>query len=450
MSDNFNKNTKNFHYPAALTGNSAIFKLASFLAFSCVCQYASADVGVRAALTYVENPLQFEDAAEEDLIRSLHLDANYDRETPNFDLLFNYRAAKDDYKNNLQRDRTFIEGAGTINWKIVPEVLSWSLTNQRSNTVFDLRAPDNPNNQQVIDITTTGPSLVMPVTSSSIFSLATDYSVASYEESGWLDQVRKNANGSFSQRFSDVLTGSIKGTYSDTDYDDSALPGYDVLSLSAEAAFEFTNLSLAFELGRYKSDREMGDSETNRLIIATLSYRLNSRSTISSNYRETVEDQISDLSFWQGFNGFSFAGGGGVPGEFGSTNTFGLYDKESFSISYSYQVEGRYNLQFGYSDDERIFRGAGRDESNESISGNVGVPLSERMNLNFSARYSEYVYSQFSASLQERIQLTGGVSYRLGNDLDLGISLTAMDQESEDSLTNYDDFQALVSVSYRF
>lgn len=413
-------------------------------------QDAVADVGVLASLRYVENALQFQGADADDLVRGLAIYGNFSRESERLFASLSYSANKEDYKNNLQRDRSYIQGTGLLEYRLVPDVLSWQLSNTRLNTVQDLSQPDNPDNQQVVDITRTGPTLTFPVSSATLLVLALEYSEADYERSGRIDQQNKTATSSLSHEFSQVLTGSINASYAESEFRDSGLAGYDISTISLVTDFDYDSLTLSLEVGTQNINTGAAGNSSDTLKNATVEYQLNSRSSVSLRYRDAVVDQLRNLTLFGAYYTYDFESYTQSPVELGSTNLYGLYSNVSVTTSYSYEVDGRFNFQLGYSDNERNYGTGRRDEASESLFANFGIPLSDRAGLNFSARFAEFTYSQFDSSRQERQTFFAGFDYRSSDNLSFRFSVTDLDQDSQDDLTNFEDFTAFLSVSYRF
>ena len=413
-------------------------------------QTVLADAGIIGTLTYVDNPRQFEGAQGHDLIRGVAIFGNFARETDKFLTSFNYSLNGQDYRNDLQGDRTFIQGTGQLVWKISPETLSWSLSNTRINAVQDLRLPDNADNQQLIDLTRTGPNLTLPIGASTILNLSLEHAIVSYERSGEFDQKNNVANGSISRQLTDALTLRINASHTQSDFDVSELPSYDNSQLSVATDFDYGNFFLSLELGEQYIDRESLGTTTSPLRAASMSYQLNSRSSVSVNYRDSVQDQFSSLNIFGGFYNFDFVNNVESVDEFGSSNIYGLFKNKSLSTNYSYTVDGSFNFGLGYLQNERAYDTGVRDETSDSIFTSLGVPVSGRVELSFTARFSEYTYSRLDSSEPERQEYRGSANYRISDQTSMYFSLWVIEQESNTELRNFDDINATLSVSYRF
>ncbi|MBL4576615.1 MAG: hypothetical protein JKY51_11080 [Opitutaceae bacterium] len=419
-----------------------------------ISSFSAADVGITGSIEYLDNPRRLEGSSskEDDLLRVLALDANFGRETERFGVAFNYRASKEDFKNDLQNDRSLIEGTGVLTWKALPEVLIWNLSNTRSNQVLDFQQPGVSDNQQVVDITSTGPTLTLPVGSSNLLTIQLDYALADYEESGRFDQEKTTVNADFTRQFSSVLSGSIRSSYSDTELDDSDIPSilnYELSSASALVSLTYSNFALSLEAGEYTVRRPGVEDNSSPLRSINGRYTLNSFSEISVLFRESVEDLLSDFSLFQGRNTFNFAEDIELDDLFGSSDVGGIYVASSESITYRFDDDARFNFELTFRNYERDFQGSGRDETVEAVFANVGVPIGRRISLNMSLRYSEAVFSQ-ADSLQEREEIRVGVSYRASDQLNVLFSIWNMDQDSKDAGFSFESFNALATVSYRF
>lgn len=417
---------------------------------------AFADVGVTGQVGYSENAGRYRDGPS-DVTRTYILDANLGRQTELFDIYFDYRANKEDWRDNVQADREYVNGAGVLRWKILPETLAWELSNRRANQIIEAERPEIPDNQQVVSVVSTGPTLNLALGSSNAVSLSADYSQVDYEESGWLDNDSKGVAGVFTHSFSSALSGSLNGNWTETEFE-GAFSGLDyrVGSVSAAVAFQRGALTLAAEGGEYEIRRKsLGDSNE-PLQAFSLGYQINSRSSISASAGKSVRELANDQYRWYGYVLDDQGGFGEQQPSLVSSDAASIYKLDDVSLTYNYRDESRFNLGLTYSEEEREFGLAGSRESWESLSASLNIPVGQRLSVDLQARLSDLDFS-LQDRAQERREFSAGLNYRLSENFSIRLRAWKVDQDGDRdgdqdvySWWNYDDSGASLSLSYRF
>ncbi len=416
-----------------------------------LAQHGWADVGVSGTLEYLGNPERIEDS-DSDVMRALSVDANYARETQNFDVIFDYAASKEDYRKDLQFDREFIDGAGIVIWKAIPETLSLRVSNRRSNQLIDAGVAAIPNNEQIVNVNSIGPTLNLQFGAANALTLSADYAQSDYDKSARLDNDRTTLNAAYFHAFSEMLSAQLIFNDTDTEFDGGfSLLDYQLSSLSGSLAYTRSNLTLEAELGEYRIERQ-SLSQKEPLQRLTGIYQLNSRSNVTVSAGKSVQDLISDPTRWFGFQLDQSGGFGEERPAVGSSEVGSIYIMRSQSVSYNYTNPAAFNFGLTYRDEDRDYQGVDRKEVWESLAASFGVPYGERTNINLQLRYSELDFTQVGG-LQERRDASLGVVYRMSNQLTFSFRAYVADQESQsqiDFYNDYDDAGALISASYRF
>lgn len=435
-------------YASSATAFSvALALIASLIPFYTNAQFA---FGITGSLEYLENPIRRSTSLDSDVLSLLSIDASLARETQRVVTSLNYRASGTDYRNNTLQDREILEGIGLVIWKVTPDYLQWNIQNSRSNELISASDPDNADNRQLINRSSTGPRLNLPIGAANFLSLQLDSSEVNYEVTGFLDQVRNSANADFSRIVSRNLRVSLRSSLTETGFDSDLVPEYDFFSYSVVGNFANDSFETSIETGTYKSKSAGSGSASNPLLKLSATYKINSSSQLSANLFKTIEDLLSDLRATESTTGSGIAQdpATGLDSRFGSSNTPGLYVKKTVSAAYSYTNNSRFNLSLDYTNDERTYESRNQQELDERMSLSLLVPLNPRLNFSLTARYSELSFSDID-SLQKLTEIGASVFYRLNDQLSLNFSLRNTDQKSNSILTSYDGVSSYFGISYR-
>ena len=407
-----------------------------------------AQVGISAGLESISNPLRTPVPAQAELLQSLSADLTVARQTERFDTAVSYRVNRQEYREEVLQDRTLADGSAVLSWNVMPDTLAWAFSNSRSNQLIDVSAPDVADNRQIIDYTTTGPSMVLPLGAANLLNFGANYSLVSYEESGLLDQVRTSLNAGVRRNLGRRLVAGIQSNYSETDFDAEVTTNFRVMSISATAEYATDRYGFNLEAGQHKSSRANLRS-SNPVFSAGARYRVNSMLNLTAEYSRSVQDLISELR--EGSINRPLPGVEPVPGfedRFGSSNIAELYLSRSRSITASYSQRGSYTVNLSYSNDARSSEESNRQDKDERISVDLRVPFSPRLSWNARTQYSVLTPSRALGDQERRIFSLGAVVL-INKQMNLVLSGTETRQTGDLPSDNYDGRNISLTLSYR-
>ena len=410
-----------------------------------------ADVGVTGTLEYIEN-LGRSEFTSSDLKRGVSVDANFERQTERFGLLLNYSASKEDYEKNIQQDRDYVQGAGIFTWSIIPDNLIWSLSDRRTNQTIQAFQPEIPDNEQIVDVISTGPALNFVIGGSNLLSINAELSKVDYEKFELSNNDRYHVSGKITHSFSEIFSGSIRSDFTDTEYERSQSNlDYELSSYSGSLLYDQTNYTIEIEAGEYRVRRKGQSAGKTPLISFLATYRLNLSSSVSFALSETVQDLASDPTSWYGYELDVSGGFGDELPSLGSSGANGLYILKTSAVTYNLNRDSRFNFSLSFRDEDREYENIGRKERWKSLSTTLGVPLGQSLNVRLQASMNEQSFSQVDE--RERASVSASLQYRPRDKLSFGLRLWVVDfKENEFSgpYNDYDDSGASVLVTYRF
>ncbi len=403
-------------------------------------QFAIAQFGFTAAssIEYIENPQRLGSSYESELLSSTTLSAALLRQTKYFDTNLNYSANRQEYQEDLLNDQSRVEGNGSITWKAIPDLFSWQFSNMRSNQLVDASQPDISDNRQIIDYTSTGPVIFLPLGNSTFVNIAADFGTVGYEQSRGLEQNRNSYSLNVTRALTQRLTGSLSSSYTTVDYNNPFLSAYTFLNFAANLQFSGEDYSLSADIGESQS-KVLGRSSRHPMFILSALYRVNSQLELSGNYSIRVDDLISNLGAPSIVDQFFQDSSPELGDTFGNSNISNSYERESHSIGATYTIESMFSVNLRYTNNQRASIGAAGEENDERLSVNLILPFPQqpRLTINSSVQLSKRNFSA-ARGIQDRTNLRVGANYKLTNKLNLTFSTSNVEQSGSFPSENFE------------
>lgn len=401
--------------------------LSSLAIFCSTPASAQFSLGIAPEIGYIENPLRVPVPEEDELRTSITVAAQLERRTKLFTSQLNYSINKQEYKRDILNDQTFLDGAGSLIWNIVPELFTWSIANTRSNQLIDIARPDVLDNRQVIDYTSTGPSFTIPLDRASFLSITAQLGVVDFAEFDTLKHRRNSLSASYSRQIDRRLSLSVQSSFTEADYTSAQVLNYDVTSIQGQLLFTSGDVSITSVLGTQSMERS-GSRSSSPIRRLDMLYRLNTRLSLSVAYADTVEDLLSDLGSPSAVDQSFVNSDIQLDGNFGSTNAANIYQRRERSIGATYTVPSSYSIGLRYSNNVRQNVDLSTGDGDERLSASFSMPLGNRSTISASVERSRQILAADQFSF-ERTGFQVGVNYRINNRLSLVFSAADSNQQ---------------------
>lgn len=389
-------------------------------------------LGIVGELEHIQNPLRVVSPDEDELLSSVTVGAQLNRQTKRFTSLLNYSLNKQEYDKDILNDQTFLQGSGSLIWNVMPDRLTWNISNTRSNQLIDVSQPDVLDNRQVVDFTVTGPSLILPLGRASYFNVSAQVGIVDFAEFESLKHNRNTLSGSYTRVLNPQFTLSLQTSHTDVDYSEIKALNYNVSSAQGQLTFVNSNLNITSVLGSQSLERG-GVRRTSPIRRLDIQYRLNTRLSISVGYADTVEDLLSDISSPSAVDQSFVNSDIELDGNFGSTDNANIYQRIERSVGATYSVPSSFSVGLRYSNNVRGNVAVDSDDSDHRLSATFSIPVGNRLRFSSSIERSEQEFG-FQQFTLERTGYRMGVDYRITDRLSLVFS--AMDSNQEDSVLN--------------
>lgn len=414
--------------------------------------HASADVGIFGAVEYVENPRGVQSEKDlEDLKTILAVDGNLNRDTTRLLTSLNYRASKVEFKDDVLRDRTAIEGRGLLSWRMIPDTLTWDLSNSRTDQLIESTISDTRENRQIVNVLSTGPTLTLPLGGLTLLRSSVEYSSTKFERTR-VDRDASSFDLALQRRVTGSITGNLNLRYSETKYDnDFAAFDYDLNSISLGLNYFVERISLGFEIGEYRLDQKGFGEETNPLFNADAAYRFIDRGEIFLTYNKSLQDFTGELRYLLNDQSFDFTDDvpvGPITGDSYRPNVFRT-ERSSAGIRFNTVSESQFLLSYSVVNRDSSNEASNLADDDELIVASYSRSFSNGMTLGLRAAHNLFERPRDSAEL-ERNRYGFYLGYSMLERLRLRLYYWYVDQDSFTSELNFDGSNTGLSVSYRF
>lgn len=443
---------ENSPFPKKMTASSGAGLVA--LAFlPAVVFGASADepraaysIEAGAHVEYIENPQRLYDNDDEEIMGQARVRGTLRRDLEHFDIDIDYQGRRMDYKNDLLRDREIVTGSSRLVWIPREDFFNWSASNTRTFQLLDSLSPDNSDNRQVVNVSSTGPELILQLGGADRVVTQLDYTEADYGVNNFPEQMRYSGNVRYSHAFSSRFNVGLAASYMEAEFDDSLplmVPGFQVETYTIPVNFTTERVGLSLEGGETRSKRDMVGENTNPFVRANVDLNFNPRSVLSLDYSEQYSDLLNNI------RNRPIAEQDFIDDRLGNSNLFQIYQQTQHGARYTYTRPDSFTLSFNYGKFKREFDELEFSQDDERYSVSLTIPVGERLAFTLYGRHSDLEFpAQQRDQRRKEVALRG--TYRTGRSLFFQFSVLHTDQTSPTLIDNYDGLNAFLSINFRY
>lgn len=329
---------------------------------------------------------------------------------------------------------------GTLNFKVLPDRLSWLVQDSFGQESSDPFSPVTPNTRENVNYFTTGPTLEF-LLGRALTQMFAMYSQTNFERSPF-DSDRLLGGVSIGQRTPggngfalNAVTESVTfDNELNTDYDrDSAYLSYEREGARTEISAEVGYTWLEDENGVKSSDpRFLLDVRRELSTSSMLALRLGTQLTDSSDALRT------DLG-----------GGTGAPGAgAGVSSSASPFENRFASLNWQFNRH-RTSLALGADWSDDTYDGEPQlDRERLMWNASIGRQISNRLSLSLQANITDEEF-EISGQSIDTMEIGAAVDWQLGPTVGLRLDLTRSDRNASDATGDYVENRAFLSVLYR-
>ncbi len=357
-----------------------------------------------------------------------------------------YSANKNRYLQDRFDTKTNIDGRTNIEWKALPNRLSFQLDHSSRNTVSDSRLPNTPDNENKQEVVGAGILLQGRPSAVDDLSLRLHSSNVHIDNDSGNDNTSNQASLNWQHRLPKNKSLSIGSSFSSVEYDETDSTDYETQSFFV--GFEMLLLKGQFALrgGTNKTNREGSDNIDNDIDGHTgrLSWT-NISESAPFQWSIYYANELSNTS-----TGISSNGGFLLP-ETGAGNNFEINDITKTRLAgadFSYRFN-RFNAHLELYWHHEKYDEQPLDERQKRIDLSLERRTTERLT---GVLYVEQEKTKFIDDNSEQKELTSGIrcKYQITHKLDMSTEAYHVKRDHTLTTSDYEDDVVRVELMYTF
>lgn len=397
----------------------------------------SAELGAE----YSDNIARSETAEVNETIAIARVGLDLVTDRPRFDADI---AADLQYRDYINRDfSSEIAGGldGFLDFAFVPERFSWIVEDNYGQISKNRQVADQPDNREQINYLSTGPELTLPLGARTQFVLSGRWT-DTYLEDSPQDNQATLGNLALVRRLSDVVSISLNGGASKTEFDEPTFPGYETRQASLGLELNGSRTTLVASAGYLEydqegreetSDYEMARVDLTRLIGARSKLRLVA-GTAPSSTGETFRRDQSVIGIGDGPEAAQAAND-----IFRSDDAYVIWDTEWTRTSVSFVAAAR-------REEHELVTELDREQYRGSAYWSRKV--SQSVTWNLFGSYLEEERTQTGLAFDEWSAGTS-LSWDFARRFSLLLRVDHFAGSSDDGTRDYDENRAYLTIGYR-
>lgn len=347
------------------------------------------------------------------------------------------------FSEDFFEDDDIITGSGTVVYSPIPERIELRFNNTRTESTIQAFQASTPGNRQVVDQTTAGPLIRMPVNDADEVQLEYEYGIF---ESDTTDTggIRHAASTRYILGLSPrrSVTFALEGVQDQ--FENPNAPDVETITGSVGYFSDGDRLQLESEIGYDQISRTLGREDSDGLVgNITATYTLSETQTIEAAFISDYSDRTLVLG----------AGRARFDDEVNAdTDINELFRENNFRVAYA-QDFGRTNARAELSFRELSFEDdtVPRDQEATSLLLTAGHQLTSRTTLEGAASFTERKFlDQAAGRTDDETRFNLDLRWQAGRNIDVtaGVRFTQRDSNIDDF--EFDEVRYSIGVFYNF
>ena len=253
--------------------------------------------GLRVGVNHSDNPARASEAESPESLTfaSVGLDVGLEREAPRLLVYLDGNLDYYDYGSDDLENETLGNIEGGLQIRMVPELLVWDWDREIGNVRRDPFRSDGPGNRERLSITTTGPTLTLPLTERDSLRIALGRSDRVWDQSDRLDSASDSGTIGWIRELSARQQIGLTATSEQVEYVIDAIPKYEIGAAYLTFRQTFVSGGISFSIGRNRVAVENQESDAGLYVDIVWNRRLAAYSSISFTGGRRFEDSANQF-----------------------------------------------------------------------------------------------------------------------------------------------------------
>jgi hypothetical protein len=329
---------------------------------------------------------------------------------------------------------------GNARAAILPEKLSWALSDDFGQVLIDPFVPATPDNRENLNYLSTGPDLRIALGSQTRADIGLRYALADYENSP-LDSRGLLGEGGLTRAFSERSSLGLFLRHQQLEYD-TAPEAFDFDQSQAFLRYDAlgARTRLRIDAGRDEIDRDGADTQGGFLVRVDAERRMTSRTTLSLRAARQHESSGSAFAGEQ-------SGGGIALDASGSRQTFEPFLNERLDLSWRFTGSRTEFTLFADRGTQSYEDRPEFDQTFTSYGASMRRALTPLLSLDFDVRLSRSEFEQPGADYED-LGAGASLEWRPSRATVVRLAYSHDDRDSDSAFGGYTESRILLTVGY--
>jgi hypothetical protein len=219
---------------------------------------------------------------------------NLTHEGPSISALVDYNITQQIYQDDTYGNQTNTVGNANLTWRAIPDRWLFELQNASTLTTINAQNQNVPTNQQVINTSTAGTTLMLDGPSNHNIDLHYDYAVTTAQDTN-TDSKRQTGTIAYVIPLSPQRRIQLNGSLGHVDYESSLYTDYDSKSGDLQFVNQGETIELDTSIGYTVFDRDVENDVSGVTGDIHLIWNASESTHFNASYARTIQDQSENL-----------------------------------------------------------------------------------------------------------------------------------------------------------
>lgn len=398
------------------------------------------DVTVGADLEYHDNAALVSEDEKSDLDRVARARVDYTNPGGSLPITLGYLAERHDFVDDVEEDRTRIDGAANAKWFALPNLLDFDLTHQISDQLQDRRAADVNTNRERRSIVSAGANLYGHLSKVDTISLSPRYTDVNLQSSSGSDSEHVSAALAWRHALNAVSALQLTGTRERVRFDDS-INDYDATRGLLSYNTRLSRLTYSVGGGYNRIERDDRRDANGYTVQLAADYVENAYTWGGSLIRQLTDSAIGLSGFENTLTNFR--------AEDGNVDVPDIVESTQADLHVQRQISASHNVRGSVGYVRQDYKDTLRDENSYFALAGYEYSINPLWMLGVTARYENSEFPDDPSDLEQKDkQLDLSLAYRHSERLTARFAVGREQRDANVAVSEYTDNYALISVNF--
>lgn len=207
-----------------------------------------------------------------------------------------YSLAHAMYPNDSYGDQTTATGNARLEWRAIPDLLAFDVSNASTQTTISSQGPNVPSNEQITNTADAGANLALLGPANHLINLRYDYAVVTAQRTE-TDNNRQTASAAYIIPLSERRRVQLNASFVDVKYDNSTNSDYTSPSGNLQFVSEGDSIDVDTNIGYTVLDQKQGADDVSGTIGALHgTWHASANTNVNASYVRSIQTESDNLT----------------------------------------------------------------------------------------------------------------------------------------------------------